>query len=235
MSRGIRVDILTLHPDMFSPLQHSILKRGQESGLLDIHVHNIRAHGLGRHKQVDDTPYGGGSGMVLRVDVIDASLQNVKTEDSHVLLMDPVGKSFVHQDAVRLSRHKHLVFVCGHYEGVDARVRENLVDEVFSIGDFVLTGGELPAMVIVDAVCRQIDGVLGNPESLCNESFADGLLEAPQFTRPREYRGWDVPDILLSGHHAKIEQWRKDCSEELTNRLRPDLYKKSFDRRDESE
>ena len=171
----------------------------------------------------------------MRVDVIDASLQEVQTEDSHVLLMDPVGKSFVHEDAIRLAKHKHLVFICGHYEGVDARVRDNLVDEVFSLGDFVLTGGELPAMVIVDAVCRQIDGVLGNSESLRHESFSDGLLEAPQFTRPREYRGWNVPEILLSGHHAKIEQWRKERSEELTNCLRPDLYKKSFDREDESE
>jgi len=235
MNESIQIDILTLHPEMFAPLQHSILQRGQDAGLLNIQIHNIRDCGRGRYKQVDDAPYGGGSGMVMRVDVIDASLRKLQGKEAHVLLMDPVGKPFTHHDALRLAKKKHLVFICGHYEGIDARVRENLVDEVLSIGDFVLTGGELPAMVIVDALCRQIEGVLGNSGSLHEESFSDGLLEASQFTRPQEYQGWKVPEVLLSGHHANIDKWRKECSISLTRQLRPDLYKKSFDREDESE
>jgi len=235
MSNSIRIDILTLHPEMFSPLQHSIIKRGIDAGLLDIRIHNIRDFGRGRYKQVDDAPYGGGSGMVMRIDVIDECLRSVQSDEAHVLLMDPVGKTFAHADALRLAKKTHLIFVCGHYEGIDARVRENLVDETLSIGDFVLTGGELPAMVIVDALARHIKGVLGNSGSLRHESFSDGLLEAPQFTRPREYRGWEVPTILLSGHHAKIDSWRKERSIVLTQQLRPDLDKKSFDTDDNSE
>jgi tRNA (guanine37-N1)-methyltransferase len=231
----LRIDILTLHPGMFAPLEHSMLKRAQDSGILEIHVHDIRDYGLGRYKQVDDTPYGGGSGMVLRVDVIDKCLESIPKNETHVLLMDPVGKPFEHDDALRLSQKNHLVFICGHYEGIDARVRNNLIDESMSIGDFVLTGGELPAMVIIDALARQIKGVLGNEGSLENESFSGGLLEAPQYTRPRDYRGWDVPDVLLGGHHAKIKSWRKEQSLSLTKANRPDLFKKSFDTGDDSE
>ena len=225
----LRIDILTLHPGMFSPLEHSILQRARESGLLDVHVHNIRDYGIGRYQKVDDPPYGGGSGMVMRVDVIDACLAQLPAENAKVLLMDPVGKTFSHSDALRLAEQKHLVFICGHYEGIDARVRQEIAHEALSIGDFVLTGGELPAMAMIDAIARQIKGVLGNEGSLEKESFCDGLLEAPQYTRPREYRGWNVPEILLSGHHANIEQWRKERSYELTEQIRPDLIKKSFD------
>lgn len=173
--------------------------------------------------------------MVMRVDVIDACLEHVSGDNAHILLMDPVGKPFAHSDATRLSQFHHLVFVCGHYEGIDARVRQELVDESLSIGDFVLTGGELPAMVIIDAIARQKKGVLGNAGSLEKESFCDGLLEAPQYTRPREYRGWNVPEILLSGHHANIEQWRNEQSQSITEEIRPDLFKKSFDRESNTE
>ena len=167
--------------------------------------------------------------MVMRVDVIDACLAKLPIENTKILLMDPVGKPFAHADALRLAQQSHIVFICGHYEGIDARVRQELVDESLSIGDFVLTGGELPAMVMIDAIARQIKGVLGNEGSLEKESFSDGLLEAPQYTRPREYRGWNVPEILLSGHHANIEQWRKEQSHAITEQIRPDLIKKSFD------
>ena len=228
-SSPLRIDILTLHPTMFSPLEQSIIHRARTSGLLDIHIHNIRDYGLGRYQKVDDPPYGGGSGMVIRVDVIDACLEQIPKEEGKVLLMDPVGTTFQHSDALRLAKEKHLIFICGHYEGIDARVREELVDESLSIGDFVLTGGELPAMMMVDAIARQIKGVLGSAGSLEKESFSDGLLEAPQYTRPRSYKEWEVPDILLSGHHANIEKWREGQSLELTKRLRPDLIKKSID------
>ena len=220
---------------MFSPLEHSILQRAREAGLLDIHIHNIRDYGIGRYQKVDDPPYGGGSGMVMRVDVIDACLTQIPGDNARILLMDPVGKPFAHSDAIRLSQLHHLVFVCGHYEGIDARVRQELVDESLSIGDFVLTGGELPAMVMIDAIARQMKGVLGNEGSLEKESFCDGLLEAPQYTRPREYRGWNVPEILLSGHHANIDQWRNEQSHSITKEIRPDLIKKSFDRDNNTE
>lgn len=220
----MRIDLLTLHPAMCeTPLQTSILGRGVEAGLLDLRVHDLRQWGVGRHRSCDDTPYGGGSGMVMRVDVVDAGLSALRGPDSRVLLMDPVGQRFSQAHAERLAALPHLIFVCGHYEGIDARVREHLVDEVFSIGDYVLTGGELPAMVIADAVARLVPGVLGNPDSARTESFSDGLLEAPQYTRPREHRGWEVPEVLLSGHHAQIDAWRRERALALTAANRPDL------------
>ena len=161
--------------------------------------------------------------MVMRVDVVDAAIEAVRREGTHVVLMDAAGARFTQADARRLAAHPHLVLVCGHYEGIDARVRENLVDEALCIGDYVLTGGELPAMVVVDAVARMIPGVLGNPESAIEESFSDGRLEYPPYTRPREYRGWEVPDVLLSGHHARIQKWRQEKGEALTRAVRPDL------------
>ena len=164
--------------------------------------------------------------MVMRVDVVDRGITAVRRPGSRVILMDPAGQPFRQADAHRLAEEKHLVFVCGHYEGIDARVRSHLVDEVMSVGDYVLTGGELPALVIVDAVSRLIPGVLGNPESAVTESFADGFLEAPQFTRPRSYRGWDVPEVLLSGHHARIDEWREAAARDLTEEVRPDLIAK---------
>ena len=223
----MQFDILTLHPQMCDgPLQCSIIGRAQAEGHIVVNVHDLRDWAEGKHKQVDDTPFGGGAGMVMRVDVVDRGLQAVAKSGAHVVLMDPAGKPFTQADARRLSEVPQLVLVCGHYEGIDARVRDHLVDEVFSIGDFVLTGGELPAMVITDAVARLLPGVLGNEESVVTESFSDGLLEAPQYTRPREYRGWAVPEVLLSGHHGNIDAWRSDKSRELTEEVRPDLWQK---------
>ena len=224
---SIRFDLLTLHPQMCAgPLEHSILGRAQRSGAISVGVHDLRDWAEGKHKQADDTPFGGGSGMVMRVDVVDKGLQAVAGENAHIVLMDPTGKPFEQADAERLAKKKQLVFVCGHYEGIDARVREHLVDEVFSIGDYVLTGGELPALVIVDAVSRLLPGVLGNPESAKTESFSNGMLEAPQYTRPRSYREWEVPDVLLSGHHAQIDAWRESEGRRLTEQNRPDLLAK---------
>ncbi len=220
----MRFDILSLHPDMCTgPLGTSILGRAQRQGLIDVSVHDLRSWAEGKHRQADDTPYGGGAGMVMRVDVVDRGIQAVSGPGAHVLLMDPAGKPFKQADAQRLAKHEQLVLVCGHYEGIDARIREHVVDEVFSIGDFVLTGGELPAMVIVDAVARLLGGVLGNPQSSQTESFSDGLLEAPQYTRPREYRNWTVPAVLFSGHHGDIEAWREAASIKITSDVRPDM------------
>lgn len=220
----MRFDILTLHPEMCAPpMSLSILGRAQEAGHISVGVHDIRDHGIGRHRTVDDTPYGGGSGMVIRVDVVDQAIEAVRQPGTRVLLMDAAGKRFTQADARRLAAYPHLVLVCGHYEGIDGRVREHLVDEALCIGDYVLTGGELPAMVIVDAVARMVPGVLGNAASAVEESFMDGRLEPPPYTRPRTYRDWEVPDVLLSGHHAKIAAWRREQGEALTRAVRPDL------------
>ena len=219
----MKIDIITLHPTMFAPLESSIIGRARENGVVEINVINLRDFGLGRYRQVDDTPYGGGAGMVMRVDVIAAAVDSVKTEHSRVLLMDPVGQPFKQSNARELTSSEHLIFICGHYEGVDARVRECIADEIISVGDFVLTGGELPTMVIVDSVVRLLPEVLGNLESLAEESFNNGLLEAPVFTRPAEFRGFSVPDVLLSGHHKRIEEFRQEQSLDLTRRHRPDL------------
>ncbi len=222
----MRFDVLTLFPDMVrGPLEHSILGRALAAGRLEVGVHDIRAHGIGRHRVVDDTPYGGGSGMVMRVDVLDAAIAAVRRPDSRVVLMDPAGARFDQAAARRLAAVPHLVLVCGHYEGVDGRVREHLVDEALSIGDYVLTGGELAALVVLDAVARLVPGVLGNPDSLAEESFSGDdprLLEAPCYTRPATWRGWSVPEVLLSGHHARIAAWRRERALALTRRVRPD-------------
>lgn len=220
----MRFDLLTLHPSMCEgPLGQSILGRARQAGLIDVRVHDLRDWTEDKHRTADDTPYGGGAGMVMRVDVVDRGIEEVRIPNSRVLLMDPTGKPFSQADAARLAAFDQVVLICGHYEGIDARVRENLVDETVSIGDFVLTGGELPAMVVTDAVARLLPDVLGNNASSIKESFADGLLEAPQYTRPREYKGMEVPEVLLSGHHAKIETWRKETSKALTEQVRPDL------------
>lgn len=208
---------------MFAPLESSIIGRARQKGMVDINIINLRDFGLGRYRQVDDTPYGGGAGMVMRVDVIAAAVDSVRSENSRVLLMDPIGQPFKQGRAQELTHVEHLIFICGHYEGVDARVRECIADEIISVGDFVLTGGELPTMVIVDAVVRLLPEVLGNQESLAEESFNNGLLEAPVYTRPAEFRGLSVPDVLLSGHHKRIEEFRQEQSIELTKQHRPDL------------
>ena len=220
----MRFDLLTLFPDLCrGPLDHSILGRARAAGIVEVGIHDMRPHGLGRHRQADDAPYGGGSGMVLRVDVVARALEAVRRPDSRVVLMEASGTPFTQAVAARLAASPHLVLVCGHYEGVDARVRDTLADEALSVGDYVLTGGELAALVVVDAVARLVPGVLGCAGSLAEESFSHGLLEYPQYTRPRVWRGHAVPAVLLSGHHADIEAWRLERARERTRAVRPDL------------
>lgn len=220
-----RFDVVTLFPDMCrGVLGGSILGRAQEAGHIEVGVHDLRDHGTGRHRVVDDTPYGGGSGMVIKVDVVDRALQELRRPGTRVLLTAPSGRPFTQEVARRLAGERHLVILCGHYEGIDGRVREHLVDETLSIGDYVLTGGELAAMVIVDAVARLHPGVLGNPDSLSTESFEDGLLEGACYTRPRVWRGWEVPEVLLSGHHGRIAAYRRAEAEARTRAVRPDLW-----------
>lgn len=220
----MRFDVLTLHPDLVTgPLSSSILGRAIEQGLIEVGVHDIRDHGLGKHRTVDDTPYGGGAGMVMRVDVVVAAIESVRQSDSHVILLAAQGRRFVQAAARALSSRPHLVLVCGHYEGLDARVEAH-VDEIVSIGDFVLTGGEIAACAVVDATARLVPGVLGNADSPLDESFSDGLLEYPQYTRPAEFRGAAVPDVLTSGHHARIAAWRHEQAVAVTETRRPDLY-----------
>ena len=217
----IRFDILTLHPALCEgPADHSILGRAREAGLIELNIRDLRTWAPGRHRQSDDTPYGGGSGMVLKVDVIDHALQALRGPDTRVILMEASGQPFDQATAVRLAGCAHLLLVCGHYEGVDERVREHLVDETISVGPYVLTGGELPAMVVVDAVARLHPGVLGNAESVVEESFSDGTLEYPQYTRPRIWRDWAVPEILLSGDHGRIRAWRMERALERTRAVR---------------
>ncbi len=220
----MRVDVLTLFPAMVEPaLTHSILGRALRANVWSLGLHDIREHGVGRHRSVDDSPYGGGSGMVMRADVVGAAIAAVVREDSHVVLLDPGGAPFSQAAARRLAALPHLVLVCGHYEGIDARVRQGLVHETISIGDYVITGGELAACVVVDAIVRLLPGALGNAESPTEESFSEGLLEYPQYTRPAEWQGRAVPEVLLSGDHARVAQWRREQSEARTVEGRPDL------------
>jgi tRNA (guanine37-N1)-methyltransferase len=225
----IRFDILSVFPEMFeSPLNHSILKRAQERGMAEIHLHNIRDYAEDKHRMTDDAPYGGGGGMVMKVEPIDRALASIvpSRDNALVVLLTPQGETFNQKIAEEMSRYFRIVLVCGHYEGVDERVRDHLVDREISIGDFVLTGGELSAMVIVDAVTRLIPGVLGNYDSASYDSFSTGLLEYPHYTRPGSYRGWQVPDVLLSGNHREIESWRRKESLKRTYLRRPDLLEK---------
>ena len=220
----MRIDVITLFPEMVEPaLTHSILGRALRAGAWELGLHDIREHGLGKHRTVDDSPYGGGSGMVLRADVVGAAITAVAQPESHVVLLEPSGTPFCQATARRLAGLAHVVLVCGHYEGIDARVREALVNESISIGDYVLTGGELAACVVVDAMVRLLPGALGNPESAVEESFSSGLLEYPQYTRPPEWAGRSVPEVLLSGDHARVARWRREQSEALTEAVRPDL------------
>lgn len=222
----MRIDIFTLFPAMFrGPLDESILGRAASKNLLEISIHNIRDWAEGRHQMVDDYPYGGGAGMVMKPDPLFAAVESVKKEGSRVVLMTAQGRPFRQKIAEELSREGHLILVCGHYEGFDERVVEHLADDEISIGDFVLTGGELAAMVVCDAVARLIPGVLGAEESAEEESFAGGLLEYPHYTRPPEFRGWAVPEILVSGNHAKIAEWRRQQSLIRTLRRRPELLR----------
>lgn len=225
----MKFDVLTLHPEMIrGPLGTSMMGRAQEAGLVQIGVHDIRDWSTDKHRTVDDTPYGGGPGMVMRVDVVAAAIEAVRTDHSLVVLTSPSGTPFDQAVARATVAVPHLVVVCGHYEGIDARIEE-LVDAQWSLGDFVLTGGEIAACAFVDAIARLVPGVLGNDSSALDESFSVPLLEHPQYTRPRSFRGDEVPEILLSGHHAKIEAWRRARAEERTKARRPDLWARYID------
>jgi tRNA (guanine37-N1)-methyltransferase len=220
----MRIDVVTLFPDLFdAPLRTSLLGKAIEVGRIQVAVRDLREHGLGKHRSVDDEPYGGGAGMVMRPEPLFAAVEAVRQEGSHVVLLSPRGTRFDHALATRLAALKHLILVCGRYEGVDQRVADHLADEEVSIGDYVLAGGEVAALVVIEAVARLVPGVVGNPESLRAESHAAGLLEYPQYTRPAEFRGWEVPDVLVSGDHGAVERWRSQQAEELTRERRPDL------------
>ncbi|MDO8503314.1 MAG: tRNA (guanosine(37)-N1)-methyltransferase TrmD [bacterium] len=229
----MRVDILTLFPKMFvGPFGESILRRARDKSLVEIHIHNLRDWASDKHKTVDDRPYGGGVGMVLMVGPICAALKELRQKNSRTILLDAAGEKFTQKKASDLSKLDHVILIAGHYEGVDQRIKEYLVDEEISIGDYVLTGGELPAMVVVDAVVRLIPRVLEKPEAIQFESFSSlsltpntPALEYPQYTRPENFRGWGVPKVLLGGNHKEIKKWRVEEALEKTKKLRPDLLK----------
>ena len=225
----MKINIITIFPDMFTaPFNHSIMKRAQEKKLLTIETVNPRDFAQDKHQMVDDYPFGGGAGMVLKPEPMFAAVESLKTSGKkRVLLMCPSGQPFTQEKAKELAQYDELIFLCGHYEGFDARITDNLVDEAISIGDYVLTGGEIPAMVVIDAVARMLNGVLGSGESAIGDSFYNGLLEYPQYTRPREFRGMSFPEILLSGDHAKIKKWRHNESLKKTFLNRPDLLEKT--------
>jgi tRNA (guanine37-N1)-methyltransferase len=246
----MKIDILTLFPEMFKgPFDESIIKRAQEKDLVEIDIHNLRDWAKDKRKTVDDRPFGGGVGMVIKVDIIDTAIKDLKSlsepegstsrrpvtkHSSHIILLSPQGKTFNQEKAKELAKLDQIILISGHYEGFDERIRENLIDEEISIGDYVLTGGELPAMVITDSLVRLIPGVL-DPEATELESFSPvtvhgsqiTLLEYPQYTRPEEFNGWKVPEVLLSGNHKEIEKWKKEKSLEKTKKLRPDLIRDS--------
>ena len=219
----MQFDVLTLFPEMFIPLQKSILERAQKNGNININLINIRDFSKDKHKKVDDTPYGGGAGMVIRPDVVYDAYNSIENrENAKVIFLSPQGKTLNQQKVEELSNQGHLILLCGHYEGIDQRVLDKIVDEEISIGDYVLTGGELPSMVLIDAVSRYVDGVL-NIESIKEESFSNNLLEYPQYTRPETFLDEKVPEVLISGHHENIRKWREEHSKIITNKKRPEL------------
>lgn len=224
----MRIDIVSLFPEMFAgPLGCSIIGRARDSGLVDLNVINPRDFTTDKHHIVDDYPFGGGSGMVMKPEpffaCVESLVESIATDKRRVILMSPVAPRFCQADAERLSQYEHIVLLCGHYEGVDERVREHLCDEALSIGDYVLTGGELPAMIVTDTVVRLLPGALGAEDGAAKDSYSSGLLEYPQYTRPRQYRQWEVPTVILSGNHAEIDRWRRQQSLLRTWQLRPDL------------
>jgi len=223
----MRMDVLTLFPEMFEGVfNSSILGKAQEKGIVQLRAHNFREHANNKHNTVDDYPYGGGGGMVLKAEPIFSAVESLIEENApkpRVILMCPQGERYSQAKAEELANEEHLIFICGHYEGYDERIREFLVTDELSVGDYVLTGGELPAMTIIDSVARLLPGVLGNETSAVTDSFSTGLLEYPHYTRPADFRGMKVPDILLSGHHANVEAWRKQQSLRRTLERRPDL------------
>ena len=218
----MKFDVLTLFPEMFEPLKHSIIERASKQNFIDINFINIRDFSKDKHKKVDDTPYGGGAGMVVRADVVYDAYQSVKDDTSKVIYLSPQGKKLNQAKVQELSKEKHLILLCGHYEGIDQRVLDEIVDEEISIGDYVLTGGELPAMVLIDSVSRYVEGVLST-DSTKEESFSQGLLEYSQYTRPEEFLGKTVPEVLTSGNHQKIDEWRRRSSLINTFLKRPEL------------
>lgn len=228
-------DVFTLLPEVFPPyLESSILQRARQRGLLEVRVHNIRDWATDKHHVTDDEPYGGGGGMVMKVEPVFAAVESVlgpsgssSMRDCPVILLTPQGRVFNQAVAMELVQHAHLALICGRYEGVDERIREHLATDQISIGDYVLTGGELPALILIDALSRLLPGVLGDPDGPFDDSHATGLLEYPHYTRPPEFRGWKVPDILISGNHARIANWRREQSLKRTFRFRPDLLAKA--------
>ena len=222
----MKIDVLTLFPAMFAgPLDESIIMRARKAGLLDLNIHQLRDWTHDRHKTVDDKPFGGGPGMLMKCEPLFEAVESLKRAETKVILLLPGGRKFTQQIARELSQEKDLLLVTGHYEGFDERVRTLLADDELSIGDYVLTNGALPAMVVIDAVTRLLPGVLGDDASSADESFSAGLLEYPQYTRPAEFRGEKVPDVLLSGNHAEIEKWRREQAKLRTEKRRPDLLK----------
>ena len=222
----MKIDVLTLFPAMFAgPLDESIIMRARKAGLLDLNIHNLRDWTHDRHRTVDDRPFGGGPGMLLKPEPIFEAVESVRRAETKVVLLSPSGRKFDQAIARELAAEKDLLLITGHYEGFDERVREALADDELSIGDYVLTNGALPAMVVIDAVTRLLPGVLGDDDSARDESFSHGLLEYPQYTRPAEFRGLRVPDVLVSGNHAEIENWRREQARLRTEKDRPDLLK----------
>ncbi|MCI0541544.1 MAG: tRNA (guanosine(37)-N1)-methyltransferase TrmD [Verrucomicrobiales bacterium] len=220
----MKVDVLTLFPGMFSgPLDESIIKRARVAGTLDLRIHNLRDWTHDRHRTVDDKPFGGGPGMLLKPEPIFEAVESLADEQTYVILLTPTGSTLTQRIVHELAGHSHLVLVCGSYEGFDERVREHLADAELSIGDYVLTNGALPAMIIIDAVTRLLPGVLGDDSSARDDSFSQGLLEYPHYTRPADFRGWKVPEVLLSGNHADIARWRREQALLRTRLKRPDL------------
>lgn len=222
---GVRVDILTTFPEMFEPLKCSILARAEKKEILKINVVNIRDFSLDKHKKTDDTPFGGGAGMVMTCQPLYDAIMSVKQENSHIIYMSPRGETLCQSLVEDLAKIEHLIIICGHYEGIDERILTIFNAHEISIGDYVLTGGEIPAMALVDSVSRYVEGVLATG-STAEESFSNGLLEYPQYTKPQEFMGYKVPDVLLSGNHKEIAKWRKNQSLEITKTRRPDLYQK---------
>lgn len=224
----IRIDVVTILPEMVAgALDHSIIKRAREAGIADIRVVNLRDYATDRHHTTDDTPCGGGGGMIMKIEPIAAAVDDLQTEGTcRVILTEPRGEQFTQQKARELAREDHLIILCGRYEGIDERVRERLVTDEISIGDYILTGGELPALVMVDAIVRLQPGALGDEIATEKDSFSDGLLEYPQYTRPREFRGWEVPEVLFTGNHAAIQKWQRKEQLVRTRERRPDLWER---------
>ena len=228
-TRYVRIDILTVVPELLeSPLKHSIIGRAQQAGYLELEVHNIRDYSTNKWRRVDDYPFGGEAGMILQMEPIDRAISDLKSQRTYdeVIYTSPDGETFNQGIANELSLRENLIILCGHYKGIDHRIREHLITREISVGDYVLTGGELPAAIMTDAIVRLLPGVIGDAESALSDTFQDDLLAPPIYTRPAEYKGWCVPEILLSGHAAKIEEWKMNQATERTKRLRPDLWER---------